>query len=437
MAGEIESRRTGAWSTQAISRLNPGQGVSMIISGPVESDLQVGGTSTVDFTQPDEGLYLVGLGFNKKLGYEETLLTCEEIWIPFRDDTGSKVYVIFQVESLTSYTDWTYVWTTQKLSRESSEKSNEILRTWTPFPENISDEGIYDETQIGDELRQELDYEITLDGPGGIIFVPYVHLNYLTTDDYNGILGNVMKTEESLGLYSVLRSAVSTVPYLIKEGKVRTLQDLVSPNLRYKNRIEDSHKTNAVGGLHTGELYVPGGDLSRCVEQSEYFKSFRARSVEFQPEEGANDSVLQTLDFPFMSYRAISASIYVDQFEGKYDGQGKPIMTPIEKIWEDMQGGNTDDPSTVYFASTASITKYQATVVSEDTGELIVESESEYIKPDYRTTIPVLGSILFRMDGHLAVRYTKATLFAPFLNTVYRTGEYGEVLELFTSGSTI
>jgi hypothetical protein len=90
-----------------------------------------------------------------------------------------------------------------------------------------------------------------------------------------------------------------------------------------------------------------------------------------------------------------------------------------------MQGGNVDDPETIYFIGKA-----------DKEGDESLQNPPRVSLDRRRTTIPVEDSILFRMDGHLAVRVTKATVYAPFLNTVYRTGEYGEVLELFTSQST-
>ena len=97
----------------------------------------------------------------------------------------------------------------------------------------------------------------------------------------------------------------------------------------------------------------------------------------------------------------------------------------MEKVWEDLQKGNTDDSETIYFTGTA----------ARELKEVSASETASCIKFGARTTIPVSGSILFKMNGHLAVRVTKATIYAPFLNTVYRTGEYGEVKELFTSGS--
>ena len=44
MAGNIENNRKGDWSAQAIGRLNPGQGINFIVSGPVSSSLSVSGS---------------------------------------------------------------------------------------------------------------------------------------------------------------------------------------------------------------------------------------------------------------------------------------------------------------------------------------------------------------------------------------------------------
>lgn len=399
--GDIEAARRGTWSEQAISKLNPGSGVNFVISGPVSSTL-------VDTVDPDESiidlrddvgdLYLVGLGLRKDSGYRETLLNCREIWVPFKDESDEIHRVVLKVGSRSSYPNWIYVW--------ASDRNPEarIDRTWLPV--SYSGIDIYNLYASGEE---DLDYSIITEGPGGILFIPYVHPTYLTTDDYNAVLGNVMQTAEPVGLYSIFNKDVED-----------PLKYLSNPNLRYKNYIEDCHKTNAVGATHAGEINITTGDLSRCEEQSEYFRSFQARGKELDTE--GSSGMLQTLDLPYMSYRAVSASVYVDQYNATYVN-GSPVAVDIEKVWKDLQGGNTDDPETVYFVNKASITSSEQPV------------QANYIKLEERTSIPVTGSILFRMDGHTAVRVSKATVYVPFLNTVYRTGQYGEVLESFTSES--
>lgn len=401
MAGEIESSRTGTWESQAISRLNPGQGVNFVVSGPVSSSLVEDGESTVNLAESGE-LHIVGLGLRKDTGYAETLMTCREVWIPFRDVDGNSQRVILKVDRRTSYPNWIYVW-----AADCSDE-NRIDTSW--LPGSFSDTDIYNTYE---NYPSDLDYEIGIQGPGNILFIPYIHPNYLTTDDYNGILGNVMKTDETEHLYSVLQSSLRETD----KGRNK-----VSPNLRYKNFLEDYHKFNAIGGLHAGELNVPGGNLSRCEEEGEYFRSFRERAAQIN---SGSTKDLQTLDFPYMSYRAISASVYVDPYNEHKILESGSIDTYIgseslEKVWEDLQKGNTDDAETVYFIGTASI---------------VITGSGEIIRYGERTTVPIPSNILFRMDGHLAVRITKATVYAPFLNTVYRTGEYGEILELFTSSS--
>lgn len=405
-AGDIEKNRVGDWSVQAISRLNPGKGVNFIVSGPVTSDLVEGETSTVNLQDGEGFLYIVGMGLRKDSGYGNSMLSCEEVWIPFQDLEGAVHIVRLKVDHRTSYPGWIYIWVAEKT------ELNAVDRTWMPGV--FSEEDIYNIYQQSGHTVEDLDYSILQDGPGSIIFIPYLHPNYYTTDDYNGILGNVMKTEETTKLFSVLRNDVEPIQISPK----RNLRDLVSPNLRYKHYLEDYHKFPAIGGTHAGELEIPGGNLSRCEEEGEYFKSFQHRVQELSPDQ----ETLQTLDFPYMSYRAISASVYVDQYTTQSDNLTDRRIA-LAKVWESMQGGNTDDAETVYFVNPA--------VRAETSGTL-----SPYIAPIPRTTIPVTGSILFRMDGHLAVRFTKATLYAPFLNTVFRTGEYGEVQELFTSGSS-
>ena len=400
-AGDIEKGRSGSWSDQAIGKLNPGQdGVNFVISGPVHSDLQVSGSSTYS-VDPNQEYYIVGLGLRKDSGYAETMMTCKEIRIPFKTSPSSSVVMsTLKINYRTSYPNWIYVWA------DSTESAAKFYGSWVS-PGSGSGVDIYNEYEA--PTKPDLDYEMGIPGPGGIIFIPYIHPNYLTTDDYNGILGNVMETAETDHLYTILQKDVEDK----FKNKVK--------NLRYKNYLEDYHKYNAVGGLHAGELNIPGGNLSRCMEEKEYFLSWEKRANELSP----GSMVLQTLDFPYMSYRAISASVYVDQFTEQFNASGSPIPRPLYQVWEDMQGGNVDDPETIYFIGKA-----------DKEGDESLQNPPKVSLDRRRTTIPVEDSILFRMDGHLAVRVTKATVYAPFLNTVYRTGEYGEVIELFTSQST-
>lgn len=428
-AGNIEASRKGTWWEQAISKINPGKGVNLVVAGPVESSLvdtsAVNDSSSFNPSTPvgtgeDANLlWVVGLGLRKDSGYREALMTCREIWIPFIDEVGGIQKCVLEANVRTSYPDWIYVWSTASKAVGSK---NAISRSWMP--------GIYEGTEIYNEYigsgqNPDLDYEYGVEGPGNIIFVPYIHPNYLTTDDYNGILGNVMKTTEPDHLYSVLMLDAETPYWRRKYDLSGSLSDFISPNLRYKHYLVDSHRLNAVGGLHAGELNVPQNYVSRCEEQGEYFRSFMERANKDRETGSLNISV-QALDLPFMSYRAISASVYVDQLTnyvpGPTEGTSVPDLVPIEKIWEDMQGGNVDDPETIYFINRAIKTA-------------ISGSSYDIIKFENRTSVPVLGNILFRMDGHIAVRIVNATLYAPFLNTVFRTGEYGEILDSFTSGS--
>ncbi len=408
-AGDIESRRKGSPAEQAIGKVNPGTGINFVISGPVSSSLNQEGESIVDFQNTDfsldPSLYLVGLGLRKDSGYKDSLLTCREIWIPFLDSENNTHRVVLVIESRTSYPNWIYVWTSIKSD------INKIDRSW--IPAGFSGEDIYNVYEDG---KEDLDYSCVQQGPGGILFIPYIHPNYLTSDDYNGILGNVMETAEYPYLYSVLRGSVDCIP----ANDLRSWNKL-SSNLRYKHYLVDDHKVQAVGGLHAGELIVPGGNLSRVVEQSEYFKSFNARAVEFNSN-NQDRLQLQTLDLPYMSYRAISASIYVDPYFTE-DVTKATVSRSLEKVWEDLQGGNVDDPEVVYFVKPIERKDFENDV------------NSWYLTLENRSSVPVTGSILFKVDGHLAVRYTNATVYAPFLNTVYRTGQYGEVLDLFTSES--
>lgn len=390
-AGDIENSRVGSWVEQIISKLNPGQGVNFVVSGPISSSLKEEGTSFVDPQQPQSELHLVGLGLRKDTGYQDALLNCAEVWIPFKDETGTH-RVVLKVEARTSYPNWVYLWTLH------TDENNLVSRSWMPVA--FSEENAFTEYNQGQ--FSDFDYSCSLEGPGGILFIPYIHSNYLTTDDYNAVLGNAIDVAETPGLYSVLRNEVD-------EG----LQKFVSPDLRYKNYIEDNHKDSSVGGTHTGEFSLPGGDLSRVLKQHLYLESFKNRAKEVEPDATMS---LQTLDLPYMSYRAISASVYVDRYNS-LSSSTDPVS--LEKVWEDLQGGNTDNPETVYFANRA----------------FIVSKSAEFVQFEQRTSVPVVGSILFKMDGHTAVRFTKATVYAPFLNTVYRTGEYGEVKDLYPTES--
>ena len=197
MAGNIENNRKGDWSAQAIGRLNPGQGINFIVSGPVSSSLSVSG-SIVDFQADESGpFYIVGLGLRKDSGYTDTLMTCKEVWIPFKDEIEDLHRVVLKVDRRTSYPSWIYVW-----SSECTE-DNRIDKTW--LPAGFEGEDIYDSYESLGSLQEDLDYETIVKGPGNILFVPYIHPNYLTTDDYNGILGNVMDASESPNLYSILQ----------------------------------------------------------------------------------------------------------------------------------------------------------------------------------------------------------------------------------------
>lgn len=412
MAGEIENRRVGNWSSQAIGKLNPGQGgANFVISGPVNSDLHTTGESSYSL-DPDETYYVVGLGLRKDSGYVESMMTCREIRIPFYDSASQQLIMsTLKIDYRTSYPGWIYVWS------ETTASAAAFKGSWIN-PNMGSGIDIYNEYE--GNYAPDLDYELGAPGPGGIIFIPYIHPNYLTTDDYNGILGNVMKTTEPEHLYTILQNDVDNLvggPHEDANRLWKSFREKLK-NLRYKNYLDDYHKIDAIGGLHAGELEVPGGNLSRCEEEGEYFNSFEKRAKELNPK----SPTLQTLDFPYMSYRAISASVYVDQFTDQYLDDATPQPTSLERVWEDMQGGNVDDPETVFFIGTAD---------RAETGSFL----SPVVVLGRRTTIPVTGSILFRMDGHTAVRIVKATVYAPFLNTVFRTGEYGEIVDSFTSGS--
>ena len=185
-AGDIENSRVGSWVEQIISKLNPGQGVNFVVSGPISSSLREEGTSFVDPQQPQSELHLVGLGLRKDTGYQDALLNCAEVWIPFKDETGTH-RVVLKVEARTSYPNWVYLWTLH------TDESNLVSRSWMPVA--FSEENAFTEYNQGQ--FSDFDYSCSLEGPGGILFIPYVHSNYLTTDDYNAVLGNAINVAET------------------------------------------------------------------------------------------------------------------------------------------------------------------------------------------------------------------------------------------------
>lgn len=375
----------GNIESEVFGRINPTypqqtSSVSLILGGPVASAV----TGTVDFGIDTESvkntLYTVeGVGFLLS-ECEDSLASCEAVWIPIRDSEGELHEVRFEVHSRSYYRDWVYLWNTGS----SAFVSGSWIVDGIHLEEHPYDDG------TGSTGRAELDYRCVVDNAGrSVLFVDYVPRNFEYNGEYNALLNNAISTSLD---------------------KVFT----VSGSLRSKKYVFDFHKNPEIGGIHAGALEVPGGLASRIAQKCAYLSSFSKSAI---------DGTFQTLDLAFMNYRTISASVYVDREEFA-------LTKPIEQIWRDLQEGNTDDPETVYFIPRSELVMDDESVPYPN--PRWVFGEVQQVGP--RSTVPVIGNILFTVDKNNPVRYVRATVYSPFINTVFRTDEYGVVSELF-SGS--
>ena len=375
--------------------------ISLILSGSVTSSAS-GETNfwidTSSIKNTDYVLWGVGIKheYEGSMRYRDTLHSCTEVWIPLLDPTGSVHNLKFKVGFRTSYSGSTYLWNTGSIEEDDAVV---IPGSWVADGIRIADSDPY--TDYGD--RQELDYSCTLPQAGqSVLFVHYVPENFEYCGDYNALLNNA--------------TALSQEQFYNYSGSVRN-----------KKYVVDDHRSPYIGGFSTGEVPVSGGWERKIDKRINYLSSFSASAVAsgyVDPESGETGSlILQTLDLAFLNFRAVSASVYVDREEYK-------VLEKIEDVWSDLQENNTDDSEVVYFAPLCELIKDEDSVPYPNPNWVFGEIQQVGAK----TTIPALGNILFKVNGHTPVRHVRATVFVPFINTVYRTDDYGIIKELY-SGS--
>lgn len=380
-----EEQRTGPVESQVISRpIETSQTgdneIILIVSGDVPARTasgSYGSTIRVDDASMATGSYrIAGMGFRKG-EYTETLLECTRINVPFSNN-GTIEYVPFNVDRRTVYTNWIYVWT---------DDCPLIPAGGTLFTGSIRS-GSVDPYIAGDGF----DYSCSVDGPdASTIFIPYEHPTYRTTDRYNPILGDAME------------DATEAAGILIQTA-----------NGSRKLYVHDAHRNFGIGATYAGQIPMnPYPDDSKAAKLSSYIAGFLAQAAAVQGEKD-----LQLLELPSISYKAISASVYVDRYNTSGSSVGEP--EPIDQVWKNLQQGNTDVPEMIFFTGQARL-KYSGSSTKF----------WEIAEMGNRVTIPDSGSILFKIEGTNTVRFTNATVYAPFLNTVYRTNEYGAIKEFW------
>lgn len=395
---QYEEGRNVKLEKEVFYRINPrysrmDNSICLILAGNISGSGHTGSPEDTDFSTDFIGSvatssYVIrGVGFPLD-PYEDTLRNCKEVWIPIptMDDR-----VRFKVKKKTSYRKWIYLW-------NYSEDNDAIISgSIVAGSINLAEDPY---TEYPDSNRKpELDYSCSIEGPDrSIIFVTYEPKNFRYNGTYNATLNNAL-SESNANLYST-----------------------VSGSEKWKNVISDDHTIE--GGREAGEIVLGQSTGSVGTEATitrEYIYGFSASADKY-----AGDMTLQTLDLGFLSYRAISASIYVDRINSD-------ISASIEKVWDDIQEGNTDDPETVYFIP-------RCTMSFDSSSKKESESDEEYeermkrlkkLSYIYTTTIPRIGDILFTVNQHTPARHIEATLYAPFLNRVYRTDKFGAVIEEF------
>ena len=385
--------------------------ISLILSGNVEQTTASGepnyyvdtdSMATTDYA-------LVGVGFKSDgTPYESTLRTCTEVRIPIQ--TGSGVddveWVRFPVQSRTIYSSWVYLWT---------DEDSKVVVSGSWLAPSFSFADSREPFDSGSDLVPEsLDYTcpVVISPEHSVMFVVYKPDNFEFAGEYNAVLNNAIPDAHNILFYN-------------------------SGSTKLKKYVSDYHKAASIGGHHAGTLNINQATDNKDIRTNDFFTEFEARCMKSAVTGAVTGGIeyLQTLDLSFMSYRAISASIYVDRIMGGTGSMGmtgseeiRELSMSIEQVWEDMQEGNVDDPQTVYFIERSELEKKE-------------NSNTDYIPWNIRilrkTSIPISGSILFTMDRHTPVRVSKATLYAPFLNRVYRTDEYGTVTELYPTGSVV
>lgn len=364
-----EEHREGPVESQVISRFDPGEGnISLIISGDVPATV-VGDTIEVDDARLAETpYYIAGMGFRKG-EYTQTLLRCYRIDVPFTV-SGSTTYVPFAVDRRTVYTNWIYVWT-------NTPENSQIPEGGTLFVGNVWSGSVAPYAP-----EDGFEYSCSVAGANSsTLFTVYEHPNYRTTDRYNPVVEDAM-TDAT-------------------EAEGILVQTKTGANKLY---VHDAHRNQGIGAAYAGQINIDSSTDSKFKRTVSFISGFNNQSS----REG-----IQLLDLSHISYKAISASVYVDRYNILESGS----LTPISKVWKDLQQGNTDESEMIFFTGQAKL---------EESGSTFRVKEI-----NNRVTVPTTGSILFKIDGTNTARYTNATLFAPFLNTVYRTDDYGSVFELW------
>lgn len=407
--GSYEEYR-GNVQTEIFYRVSPSypqssSAISLILSGNV---VQSTSSGNPNYTVDTESMYrseyaLVGVGFNSEgTPYKDTLRTCTEVRIPIQ--TGSEVedveWVNFPVKYRTLHSSWIYLWTTE-------EQKTIVSGNWLRGSEGTGSFRFEDTEEPFDSgsehMPDSLDYscQLVVSPSHSVVFVVYKPQNFEFAGDYNATLNNAISDAHNSLFY-------------------------FSGSSKLKKYALDYHKSPSIGGHYAGALNINQATDDEAIRTKDFFKEFKNRG--FTSGSGSTIAV-QTLDLSFMSYRAISASVYVDRVQTKVDTSAASIsQTNIRQVWEDMQGGNVDDSQTIYFVERSEL---------ETTGSSSGKEEPYRIKVLRKSTIPVSGSILFNMDHHTPVRITAATVYAPFLNRVYRTDEYGVVKELYPEDQNV
>lgn len=369
--------------SRVISTFDPGAGkIALIISGSVPKTVSDTDIKVDDAAMQNTTFRIAGLGFEKG-EYTPTLLRCYRIDVPFSVG-GSVQYVPFYVDRRTVYTNQIYVW-----SNNPPEISGSL------FVGSISS-GSVDPYIPNDGF----DYSSSVAGANSsTLFFAYEHPTYRTTDRYNPILGDAM--EDATEADGIL------------------IQTATGADKLY---VHDAHRNFGIGATYAGQIPLRGpGSLTPYPDDS---KAARLSSFVsgFISQTGSNGDV-QLLDLSQISYKAISASVYVDRYniEGQVE-LGSLNLTPISEVWKNLQQGNTDEPQMIFFTG-------QARIVFEGGKFKKIEEIGN------RVTVPTTGSILFDIEGTNTKRFTNATIYAPFLNTVYRTDIYGVVSESWNETS--
>ena len=383
---QYEEDRNSKTEKEIFYRINPkysrmDNSICLILAGQISGsghDADLDDTNfSVDFTNSvaTRSYVVRGVGF-PLTPYEDTLRNCRAVWIPIQAEESIKE-IRFDIKRKTSYRRWIYLWNYEPDT--SGERT--ISGSWIVDGINLAEDPYSEYPNTN--RRPELDYSCSVVGPDkSIIFVTYEPKNFRYNGTYNATLNNAV-SESNANLYR------------IESGSVKI-----------KNVISDDHTIE--GGREAGEIVLgqsTGSVGTEVTVTNEFIDNFIKRAERY-----GGDATLQTLDLAFMSFRAISASIYVDRIN-------ESVSASIEKVWDDIQEGNTDDPETVYFIPRCSM---EQNPTSASYGK---------IPTIHTTTIPSIGDLLFSVESHTPVRHIEATLYAPFLNRVYRTDKFGAIVE--------